>query len=95
MVILMTMFGLFDTGMIPYSELLVTTSIFPSQGWGDIWRATGQLLGADSSLFMKVGKLIGNSVPMCLLWVLPVGVTAAIVLTVGLKSCSWRKPFLR
>ncbi|MCB0616505.1 MAG: Na+/H+ antiporter NhaC family protein, partial [Phaeodactylibacter sp.] len=87
MVILMTMFGLFDTGMAnTYSELLANDINIPSQGWGDIWRATNQLLGADSSLFMKVGKLIGNSDSyVALLWASLSGVTAAIVLTVGAK----------
>ncbi|MCB0565090.1 MAG: Na+/H+ antiporter NhaC family protein, partial [Phaeodactylibacter sp.] len=44
------------------------------------------LLGADSSFFMKIGKLIGNSDSyVALLWASLSGVTAAIALTVGAK----------
>ncbi|MCB0595541.1 MAG: Na+/H+ antiporter NhaC family protein [Lewinellaceae bacterium] len=87
LVILMTMFGLFDTGMAnTYSELLANGIDVPTQNWGDIWRSTGQLLGADSSLFMKVGKLIGNSDSyVALLWASLSGVAAAILLTVGAR----------
>ncbi|MCB0587726.1 MAG: Na+/H+ antiporter NhaC family protein, partial [Phaeodactylibacter sp.] len=87
LVILMTMFGLLDTGMAnTYSELLANDISVPSHGWGDIWRATGVFLGEESSFFMKIGKLIGNSDSyIALLWASLSGVAAAIALTLGAK----------
>lgn len=87
LVILMTIFGLFDTGMAnTYSELVANNIYVASQGWGDIWRGTGQLLGENSSFFMKAGKLIGNSDSYAaLLWASLSGVTAAIALTLGAR----------
>ncbi|MCO6489792.1 MAG: Na+/H+ antiporter NhaC family protein [Phaeodactylibacter sp.] len=87
LVILMTMFGLLDTGMAAtYRELLAANIDVASQSWGDIWRGTGQLLGADSGFFMKVGKLIGNSDSYtALLWASLSGVAVAVALTIGAR----------
>ena len=87
LVILMTMFGLLDTGMAAtYRELLAANIDVASQSWGDIWRGTGQLLGADSGFFMKIGKLIGNSDSYtALLWASLSGVAVAVALTIGAR----------
>lgn len=87
LVILMTMFGLFDTGMAAtYRELLTANIDVPSQSWRDIWHGAGQLLGADSGFFMKVGKLIGNSDSYtALLWASLSGVAVAVALTIGAR----------
>lgn len=87
LVILMTIFGLVDTGMAStYSELVSNGITVNSQGWGSIWSAMGSLLGEESSFFMKIGKLIGNSDSyVSLLWASLSGVVAAIILTVGGK----------
>lgn len=87
LVILMTMFGLLDTGMAnTYSELLANGISVPGQGWGDIWRGAGQLLGEEGTFFMKVGKLVGNSDSYAaLLWASLSGVAAAIALTLGAR----------
>ncbi len=85
LVILMTIFGLIDTGMAAtYNELLANGHSVPTQGWADIWASTGLLLGGDSSFFMKIGKLIGNSDSyVALLWASLSGVVAALALTLG------------
>ena len=85
MVILVTIFGLVDTGMAAsYSEMLGANITVASQGRGDIWHALGALLGENSSFFMKVGKLIGNSDSYtALLWASLSGVAAAVFLTIG------------
>ncbi|MCO6479288.1 MAG: Na+/H+ antiporter NhaC family protein [Phaeodactylibacter sp.] len=87
LVILMTMFGLLDTGMAStYRELLANGINVPTQSWGDIWRGTGQLLGQEGTFFMKIGKLIGNSDSyVALLWASLSGVAVAIALTIGAK----------
>ncbi|MCB9298717.1 MAG: Na+/H+ antiporter NhaC family protein [Lewinellaceae bacterium] len=87
LVILMTLFGLLDTGMAAtYRELLAANIDVASQSWGDIWRGTGQLLGADSGFFMKIGKLIGNSDSYtALLWASLSGVAVAVALTIGAR----------
>lgn len=87
LVILMTIFGLVDTGMAStYSELINSGFTVNSQGWGATWGAMGNLLGEDSSFFMKIGKLIGNADSyVALLWASLSGVVAAIALTVGAK----------
>lgn len=86
-VILMTIFGLVDTGMAnTYSELTGSGIVVNSQGWGAIWAAMGNLLSEDASFFMKIGKLIGNSDSyVALLWASLSGVVVAIALTVGAK----------
>ncbi|MCB0581287.1 MAG: Na+/H+ antiporter NhaC family protein, partial [Phaeodactylibacter sp.] len=69
-----------------YRELLAANIDVASQSWGDIWRGTGQLLGADSGFFMKIGKLIGNSDSYtALLWASLSGVAVAVALTIGAR----------
>lgn len=84
LVILMTIFGLIDTGIAnTYSELIDNGIAVASQSWGDVWGAMGVLLeGEAPSFFMKVGKLIGNADSyVSLLWASMSGVVLAIVMT--------------
>ncbi|MCB9274064.1 MAG: Na+/H+ antiporter NhaC family protein [Lewinellaceae bacterium] len=85
LVILVTIFGLVDTGLAnTYQELTDAGIGLGSHGWGEVWGAMGQLLGEQSTFFMKVGKLIGNSDSyVALLWASLSGVTAAVLLTIG------------
>ncbi len=85
LVILVTIFGLTDTGMAStYEEMLGKGISVGSPGWGDIWAAMSQYLGESAGLFMKLGKLIGNSDSyVALLWASLSGATAAILLTLG------------
>jgi len=87
LVILMTIFGLVDTGMAKtYQELIEGNISVASQSWGDIWRSAGELLGPDNGFFLKLGKLIGNSDSyVALLWASVSGVAAAIALTLGAR----------
>lgn len=87
LVILMTIYGLVDTGMAnSYAELVDNGFAVNSQNWGAIWVAMGNLLGEESSFFMKIGKLIGNSDSyIALLWASLSGVVAATVLTIGAR----------
>ena len=83
-VILMTIFGLIDTGIAnTYSELLEQNIAVGSENWRDVWAVMGALLEGDSpSVFMKTGKLIGNADSyVALLWASLSGVLLAIVLT--------------
>ncbi len=84
LVILMTIFGLIDTGMAnSYTELLNSSFAVASQSWGDVWAALPLLLEGDNpSFFMKIGKLIGNADSyIALLWASMSGVALAIILT--------------
>ncbi|MCB9298224.1 MAG: hypothetical protein H6559_34675 [Lewinellaceae bacterium] len=88
LVILMTLFGMLDTGNYRHLPGTAGGNIdVASQSWGDIWRGTTyQLLGADSGFFMKIGKLIGNSDSYtALLWASLSGVAVAVALTIGAR----------
>ncbi len=84
LVILMTIFGLIDTGIAStYSQLIDANIPVSSSNWGDTWGAMGTLLGEENSFFMKIGTLIGNSNSYtALLWASLTGVTVALLLTV-------------
>ena len=85
LVILVTLYGLIDTGLAAtYGELLDAGLAPASQGWGAIWGSISALPDVGDSFLMKVGKLIGNSDSyIALLWASLSGVIAAILLTVG------------
>lgn len=83
-VILMTIFGLVDTGMSScYAELVSAGEAVSSQGWGSVWGALGAITPTeDPGFFVKLGKLIGNADSyVALLWASLSGVTVAILLT--------------
>jgi len=88
-VILLTIFGLIDTGIASvYGELIsLKNPIIPtSEAWGDVWPLMFHLSGEDASFFMRVGKLIGSSDSyVALLWASFGGLLVAILMTVGQK----------
>ncbi len=86
-VILLTIFGLIDTGIASVYGELVGKGINPaSEAWGDVWPLMYQLSGEDASFFMRVGKLIGSSDSyVALLWASFGGLLVAILMTVGQK----------
>lgn len=85
LVILITLYGLIDTGLAStYGELLDAGLAPASQSWGAVWGSISALPDVGDSFLMKVGKLIGNSDSyVALLWASLSGVIAAILLTVG------------
>ena len=86
-VILLTIFGLIDTGIASVYGELVKKGVTPlSESWGDVWPLIHQLSGSDAGFFMRVGKLIGSSNSyVALLWASFGGLLVAIILTVGQK----------
>lgn len=83
-VILMTIFGLIDTGIANSYGALVDAGAAPvSQSWGAVWSALGGLIdNQDPGFFVKLGTLIGNADSyIALLWASLSGVTVAIALT--------------
>lgn len=86
LVILMTIFGLLDTGFsATYNELVAAGVSLPSQDWSVIWSNMPVLLeGESTGFFLKIGKLIGNSDSyVALLWSSLSGVLLAIILTLS------------
>lgn len=86
-VILLTIFGLIDTGIASVYGELVEKGVSPSsEAWGDVWPLMYHLSGEDASFFMRVGKLIGSSDSyVALLWASFGGLLVAILMTVGQK----------
>ena len=83
-VILMTIFGLVDTGMAScYNDLVDSGAPIVSQSWGAVWSGLGNLLpNPDGGFFMKLGVLIGAADSyVALLWASLSGVFVAILLT--------------
>jgi Na+/H+ antiporter NhaC len=86
LVILVTIYGLVQTGMqSTYSELLEAGIAVESSKWPHVWRAMPALLVGDQpGFFQLLGKVIGNADSyVALLWASMSGVTAAILLTLG------------
>lgn len=86
LVILVTVFGLLDTGLQAcYSELADKGVAPASQGWTAVWGALSQLIEVeDPGLALKLGKVIGSADSyVALLWASLTGVTAALLLTLG------------
>lgn len=84
-VILMTLFGLLDTGFASIHAELVDTGLTLGSGWASVWSNMDVLFEKDgASFFIKMGKLIGSSDSYkALLWASFMGVVLAIALTVG------------
>ena len=85
-VILLTIFGLMDTGMSSIYDNLVDIGSRPeSYKWSDIWPMIGLLTGTeDASFFLKMGKIIGASDSyIALLWASFAGLALAIILTIS------------
>ncbi len=86
LVILVTLFGLLDTGLQAcYSELVDMGTAPATQSWGAIWGSLGTLTGSEQAGFvLKLGKVIGSADSyVALLWASLTGVTAALLLTLG------------
>jgi len=84
-VILMTIFGLVDTGMASlYGELSSLNLSNLSNNYGNIWSNAGLLFpDGEAGFFAKLGKLIGSADSyVALLWASLSGVIVAIALTV-------------
>lgn len=87
-VILMTIFGLIDTGISSsYSALMEEGVNNVTASWGSVWSNLGALLpDPNGGFFMKLGVLIGAADSyVALLWASLSGVLAAIVLTLSGK----------
>jgi len=85
-VILMTIFGLVDTGMQSVYGALSELQIEITNNYGAIWSNMQLLENTNSGFFSKLGTLIGSSDSyVALLWASLSGLIMAIVLTVGGK----------
>jgi Na+/H+ antiporter NhaC len=86
LVVLMTIFGLLETGLDATFQNLINAGFSPrSATWGEVWPLIGNLLGdPGSGIFIKLGSVIGNADSYtALLWASLTGVGAAILLTIG------------
>jgi Na+/H+ antiporter NhaC len=89
MVILVTLYGLLETGMQSvYQELLDAGVALSDNSWGAVWSNMNVLLAeSNGGFFMKLGKLIGNADSyMALLWSSLSGVTLALIMTLARRS---------
>jgi len=86
-VILVTIIGLISTGMeSTASEILDAGLALSSDGWGAIWSQMNALWPYEPSLFLKLGRLIGNSDSyVALLWASFSGVLVALIMTWRMK----------
>lgn len=85
-VILMTIYGLIDTGMSSaYGALLAEGAGPVAQDWGSIWAALPAISPADDPGFLlKIGTLVGMADSyVALLWASTAGVIVAILMTLG------------
>ncbi|MFQ5447836.1 MAG: Na+/H+ antiporter NhaC family protein [Saprospiraceae bacterium] len=82
-VILMTIYGLVDTGMTSlYGKLMAAGVDVSAPTWSQVWSHIGALKDVESSFFMKIGKLIGEADSfVALLWASFSGISLAIVMT--------------
>lgn len=83
-VILMTIFGLVDTGISSSFSALVEAGAAPAtQNWGAVWGALSGITPTDNpGFFMKLGTIIGNADSyVALLWASLSGVSVAIFMT--------------
>jgi len=91
LVVLMTIFGLLETGIDATFQNLIDAGFSPrSATWGQVWPLIGNLLGdPDSGFFVKLGAVIGNADSYtALLWASLTGVGAAIILTISQRIIS-------
>lgn len=89
LVILITIFGLLDTGLQAcWSELSEMGAAPATQGWGAIWSSLGTLLSNEQAGFvLKLGKVIGSADSYtALLWASLAGAASALVLTIRSKA---------
>lgn len=85
-VILVTIYGLLDTGFSSLYGELVEAGVAVSPAWGNCWANMSALWpeGAAPSGLMKVGRIIGAADSyVALLWASLLGVLTALLLTVG------------
>ncbi len=85
-VILMTIYGLLDTGLAATASEIQAAGInLANTNWGTVWGNMEAVLGSESSgFFLKLGKVIGNADSyVALLWASLTGISLAIVMTVA------------
>jgi len=83
-VIVMTIFGLVDTGMQSVFGGLTELGLDVSNSYGAIWSNMASLENTTNTFFSKLGTLIGSSDSyVALLWASVSGLVVAIVLTIG------------
>ncbi len=85
-VILVTIYGLIDTGMNSlYGELEAAGVVMASENWSQVWANMAQINPeSGNSFFVKLGSLIGASDSyIALLWASLSGVVVALALTIG------------
>lgn len=89
-VILMTIYGLLNTGFEATASNLIGEGVnLASVSWGDIWTAMNDTSGDKTGFFMKIGTLIGNSDSyIALLWASLSGLLMAIILTMRMRIVS-------
>ncbi len=83
-VILVTIYGLVDTGFSGlYGQMLEEGVKVNSPSWADVWAAIGSMEGHGNGLVVKLGTLVGAADSFAaLLWSSFAGVTVAIVMTI-------------
>lgn len=89
LVILVTIFGLIDTGLQSCYDQLVEAGAAPAvQSWGAIWQSLGALSEtAQPGLVLKLGMVIGSADSyVALLWASLSGITAALLLTLRSRA---------
>ena len=80
-VILVTIFGLLDTGLTSVYNDQVTAGTATGSGWGAVWRGMD-----DGGFFLKLGSVIGAADSyVALIWASLSGVVVAIAMTVGAR----------
>ncbi|GJM31964.1 MAG: sodium:proton antiporter [Saprospiraceae bacterium] len=89
LVILMTIFGLVDSGLSSlYESVQEAGGQLASQSWGSVWSAMGILLPeGEGGFFVKLGRVIGASDSYkALLWASLSGLLMAIAITLFNKT---------
>lgn len=83
-VILVTLYGLLQTGMEgSWEELVASGFVPPDRSWGAVWSTLANAEGTPG-FFILLGKVIGNANSyVALLWSSLLGVVTALVLTLG------------
>lgn len=89
LVILITIFGLLDTGLQSCWSALADMGQAPAtQGWGSTWGSLGALMSNEQAGFvLKLGKVIGSADSYtALLWASFAGAASALILTIRSKA---------
>jgi Na+/H+ antiporter NhaC len=83
-VILLTLYGLLQTGMEgSWKELAAKGFVPPDRSWGAVWSTLADAEGTEG-FFILLGKVIGNADSyVALLWSSLLGVVTALLLTLG------------